>query len=977
MAIIEDARLLRESVGDLLKWVKINHPEHYERKFIQLVDERRKVRKIEQAVQEKPAIAAFGESQKGKSYLMGNLLKKDKAPFMISVDDERAHVDYVRSINPIGEKKEATGVVTRFTSFEEGDNRYSITYPVIVKLLSVCNLATILCDGYYNDVMDSKQYSDDEIKAFTSLIYKKYINRPEGANTIIVPDEILDIKSYLLKFANSLQNLCRSSYFETLALIIDRVPSSEWIDVFKYLWHENAIISSLFARLVNAMERLYFAKEVYVTIDAVEHHGNNKNTILSVSCLNGLDETDWDKTCDVYIRRSENEFSQIASFLKSELCAICSEVIFKIDPEYLEVDTPYYFDSNKQGQVGELTLETMGKLANKSVKKEILHKSDLLDFPGARNRLRIKEIMLAGHDKDGTSNSVQLLLRGKVAFLFNYYSDCRIINILLFCHDNENPSVTDMYSMINDWVERYVGSDAMLRRKTIEQYGGVAPLFVIGTKFNVDMIHADHEDLNSENALIQRWYGRFNTVLYSQVFKGGDVDWFKNWDGVGSTFKNSYMLRDFKYSADTGSGNNLYKGFCEADTDSHEQSMLLPDEFYNLLRRSFIESSDVQKFFADPAKSWDVAATRNNDGSLYIIDNLNVVAPNAAAVRATQFALELSQVKTAVYNLMGGYYVPEDNAEIIKDNIRKATAMLRELDFTCNNDNYFFGHMIQALQISEAECLKVVHGLLYNSTISSTINEFSEYELIRARCNNFKGCSSDKEKMRLVTEAYGFPNEEEAKLYMQRHSVDCKLLFAGEYKKKMNSSILVDEVLNYWNQKIKSIDFMNMFAGENGFDSVVMSQFIDNIQVCAESLDMKGQLETLIAEYVNVMNLSTVNELMVADILASTISEFVTDFGYSRLSNEQRAQAKKVAREFNMPAFKYIDRERKSSYGEEELTQLFDEMNSNPKALTASFENNYYSWVEYMVISHIIHLSVPEYNIEENAKLAKMLKQLV
>ena len=978
MATIEDVKNLMDGViCDSITYVKKNHPKHYERKFIQLIEERRKIRKIGIAQRENPAIAAFGESQKGKSYLIGNLLQKDKRPFEISANETGTKVNFVRSINPIGEKKEATGVVTRFTSFTKDANRYYSKYPVIIKLLSVCNLVTILCDGYYSDILDSKQYSDDEIKAFTSAIRNNYITRPELDNTQIIADEILDIKSYLSKFTNSLQNLCKSSYFETLALIINRVPCNEWIDIFKYLWHENTIISSLFTRLVKAMERLSFTQEVYVSIDAVEHHGDNKNTILSVACLNGLDEENWDKTCNVYIRQSATEFHCIPNFAKSELCAICAEVIFKIDSEYLTVETPYYYEPEMNDVAGNMPVETKSKLPH-SVTKDLLVKSDLLDFPGARNRLKIKEAMLSGHDNDdGTSNCVQLLLRGKVAFLFNYYSDCRIINILLFCHDNENPSVSDMYSMINDWVERYVGETPSQRNETIKNYGGIAPLFVIGTKFNVDMLYADHNDLNSANALRQRWSGRFNTVLYTQVFKAGDVDWFKNWNAPGSTFNNSYMLRDFKYSANTGAGNNLYGGFSEIDPTSSEKELLLPADFYHSLRKSFIDNPDVQKFFADPAKSWDVAATKNNDGSLYIIDNLSIAARNASDARTLQFAAELTLIKKAIYQLMNGYYVPEDKTEIIKDNIRKATTMMRELDFTCNKDNYFFGHMIQALQLSEAECLKIVHNLLYNSTIFSTVNEFREYELIRTRCQDFAGCKTQEDKMNAVLAAYHFTSIEEAQQYMAKQSVDYKLLFTGEYKKKNNSSIIVNEILNYWFNKIKSIDFMNTLAGENGFDPIVMSNFVDNILTCVNVLNISSELEQLIAEYVNVMNVSNVNELMVADILASTISEFVTDLGFSRLSQHQKDNAKRIAQEFNLPIFNYVGRDRKMSYTEEELTKLFDDMICNPKAITSSFENNYYSWVEYMIISHIVHLQVPEYDIEENSKLSVMLDKLM
>ena len=54
------------AINDSLAQIKKNKPEHYEQRFMQLVEERRKLRKLAQAESQNPAIAAFGESQKGK-----------------------------------------------------------------------------------------------------------------------------------------------------------------------------------------------------------------------------------------------------------------------------------------------------------------------------------------------------------------------------------------------------------------------------------------------------------------------------------------------------------------------------------------------------------------------------------------------------------------------------------------------------------------------------------------------------------------------------------------------------------------------------------------------------------------------------------------------------------------------------------------------------------------------------------------------
>ena len=131
-----------------------------------------------------------------------------------------------------------------------------------------------------------------------------------------------------------------------------------------------------------------------------------------------------------------------------------------------------------------------------------------------------------------------------------------------------------------------------------------------------------------------------------------------------------------------------------------------------------------------------------------------------------------------------------------------------------------------------------------------------------------------------------------------------------------------------------------------------------------------------IAEYVNVINIYTINESLVADILSSTINRFIIDLGYELLSADDKANAHKVATQYQLPIFDYIEKEHSSHFEEEELTALFDELTDNPKAMTVSFEDNYYSWLEYMYVSFIAHLDVPDYDKEANRELTEIINNI-
>ena len=988
-----DTKLQIETINKHLRWVKKHRSEDYEQRFLQLMEERRKLRRIAEAEQENPAIAAYGESQKGKSYLIGNLLQKSQSPFLVK-NENGEEIDFVDRVNPIGDKREATGVVTRFTSFTDDDKRYQSQHPVLVKLFNVGSLATILCDSYYNDIKDKQLYPDEEIKQIAEQeIYAKYKNLPESSHPALNAEHILDIKAYLTKYVSDAQGLLRSGFLDRLALVIDKVPFKEWGQVFKYLWHEEEAITSLFERLLDALKRLQFSQEVYVDFDAVMHLGDNKNTIMSVNCLNGLDDKTWSYKTNVYLA-ADGQNSVVNDFAKCELSALCAEAIFKIEDEYLDDAMHYYYDSEHAGEPGYMTQETYDKirlpetevtidgrtLKAKQVRKDLLKSTDLLDFPGARNRLNVMRQFLMTFDNEiGASNIVQMFLRGKVAYLFNNYSENRLINILLYCHDNEQPSVTDMYSTLNDWVEKYVGNSPETRAKTENACGGVAPLFVVCTKFNIDMTEKKSPDGNSETALHGRWGGRFMTALYSQCFKGKDVQWFKDWNGYGRSFDNTYLLRDYKYSGCDGSGNNLYKGFDINVRGSKETELVLSPDFYNLLRNTFVSNDVVDMFFSDPGTAWDVAATINNDGALHIINNMTVVAKSIGTTRLSQLEEEKIKISSEINDIMGGYYIPNDEAEILSRNIDNSFAIFRDMEFTCQGQPEYFGHLINELQMTESECFKIVHNLVPQLPfIVHDPQKIQDYELIRKRCNQFEGCDNDEERWELLIKNYRYSNREDAKNDLARKGIVPDKLFKGETLERKNSAVVAQYIISEWKSYIEGTLFKNTLAGDDRMDEITLGHLVERVIETADSIELQKQIATKVADYTDVLNTMSINESLVADIAATTISDFIIDMGYSSLSADQVENARRISKNMNLPCFDWIDRERKENYSEEEMTVLFDEILTSANQYPPAYEANYNSWLENMFVASIAHVKMPEgYNREANDELKANLDALL
>ncbi|MDD7319101.1 MAG: virulence factor SrfC family protein [Prevotella sp.] len=945
------------NINESLAWIKKYRPDDYEQKFLQLVENRRMLKRIAAASEHNPGIAAFGKSQVGKSYLISCLLQDNGKPFMVKAGGKS--YNFVYKINPPsveGGGIESTGVVTRFSSFKRQGSIYNRELPVLISTFSVADIITILSDSYYNDFGDYSIMSENEIKELCENWENTYGSREVLSNPIITADDIINLKFYFVKHINNAQTFNKSSIFDRLALLIEKIPQDDYAEVFSNLWNRHNILTTLFNKLFSTLRVFGFSKRIYLPINSVLHEGVREDTIMSVQCLKQLfHENSANYTTDVYINKG-GEYVKCASGMpKSEICAICSEVVFKIDDEFLSSERPYEWESMDD--------DVKTRISHAPVKMEMLKDNDLLDFPGAR--AREQEAL----SKLNSGNVLDFFLRGKVAYLFNRYNENMDINILLYCHHNKDNDVTNLYKMLEDWVCNYVGDSAESRRKKLELTKR-SPLFYIGTMFNIDMELGKGGEV-SEKAIEQRWIGRFETVVNRQCFHRGTVDWVRNWTREGENFKNSYVLRDYKFSE------NLYDGFEETGS---EQSSKMSATYYEMMRKTFIGNEHVKSLFADPAMSWDVAATRNNDGALHIIEHLSDVTERMDVARESDFNNILENVCSNVMKIMKDYHISENVDELLEANIRKAKAIFREMDFTCNNDNYYFGHLIQRLQMTETASYRIIHNIMQSPEINGQVNDFKDYEIIRNSCKNnghpLESANSDTEKWQCIIETYGFISRDEAADFLKRKNIVTERLFSGEYKRKINSCIIADNVYEKWIASIKSVDFMKTFTDDMNFDGVIMGNLIDNIISTSRLRNLPDIMAEVIAQYVNVVNIHTANESLLADMLASKINDFVLDFGFRYIPEQDIEKAKKLCEKRHLQAFNYVLREEVVVSKEEDLTCMFNEMSTNPKSILHSFDDNYNKWIEFMFISFIVNLEIPDFDHDANMALSEILDKI-
>ena len=182
------------SINNFIKWGDSHLQEsRREETFKKLVNVRRQLKRLRFSLESNPAIAAFGESQKGKSYVISSLLAR-KGKQLVFVDPKTGtQYNFVEQFNPVGRDVEATGVATRFTS------KYDIisdNFPVMVKILNLSDMLNILCDSAYNDVKAHSIINKEDIDEFMHAQERRYKGTPK-VQSILDEDDVMNMREYV------------------------------------------------------------------------------------------------------------------------------------------------------------------------------------------------------------------------------------------------------------------------------------------------------------------------------------------------------------------------------------------------------------------------------------------------------------------------------------------------------------------------------------------------------------------------------------------------------------------------------------------------------------------------------------------------------------------------------------------------------------------------------------------------------------
>jgi hypothetical protein len=577
--------------------------------------------KLARSAGRRMCVGVYGGSQQGKSYLV-SVLARPPGEVELRARFGAETRDFVKEINPQG-GKESTGLVTRFTT-AAATGASDPKYPVELLLLSETDLVKILANSFQSDFDQNNVQMPvprgDEIRATIAAATKGKQAQPIAPHL----DEIAisDLSDYFHKnFLNRWQELEPLRYWTEAMGLAPNLPLDARADLFSMLWGGLDDFTALFRLLAGALQSLGYADEVFTELRALVPRATS---IIDVATLEQQLGTPADEKDKLDVRpRTKNGLGAAVELPRAVLTALVAELRITMNVQ------PW----------------------------PMFEHTDLLDFPGARSRLKLTS--LPSDAADRTMQVRQLLLRGKIAYLFQRYSEERELTAMLLCMGNKPNEVKDLGTLVRQWIELTHGATSAARRAV------PTSLFLVLTMMDLEFLPKAGE---TDDALLQKWDVRLHTSLVEPYQHDGWVA-----DFAGTPFNSTLMLRNPNFRQDHLVEYKLAPGSEEPVEPLFETGLARRNRGYiDKLEQSFMSSAEVAKHVANPREAWDAMFAFNDGGVSFIVGKLNGVSN--PELKLAQVEQNLKEGASPLNASLKRFYFGVDEAAR-----REKDALLREL----------------------------------------------------------------------------------------------------------------------------------------------------------------------------------------------------------------------------------------------------------------------------------------------------------
>ncbi len=551
-----------------------------------------RARRYARAASRKMCVAVFGPSQAGKSYLISVLASPRGGRLATEMDG--TSYDFLADLNPMG-GRESTGLVTRMTT---DPSRAPKGYPVTLRLLSQTDLVKILANTFHSD-LDLNHFKVEVPDANTiskRIDELRPLAKPR-ATDVLTGDDVFDLWDYLENhFSQQAGRKSRftDDFWRDAIRIAPRLDGPDRARLWSLLWYDYQPFTDLYLKMFESLRKLGFQTEAFAEIGALTPRNTS---IIDVSVLDKLGSPN-----EAELRLLPMGGNQAVSLPRSLAAALTAELCITV----------------------------------KEKPSEVFDYTDLLDFPGARSRLQIKRLEDAGKDERGETSVNplrELLLRGKVAYLFEGYAAEGEISALVLCVPDSVQEVRGLSNMVEEWVGDTLGKLPEARAK--EKCG----LFLVLTKM-------DHEFEQKEGVKDEEkdWGIRIESSLLKN-FRG---DWPTNWDN--RPFRNLFWLRN-----PTIHDNRVMT----YDANKREVGLAAPFvQRHQVLHDRFVSNKLVREHFENPEEAWKEAFQPGDGGVSYLVRKLTPICDRET--KSAQTRNRLAEVRVDVVRELERFHVAGD-----------------------------------------------------------------------------------------------------------------------------------------------------------------------------------------------------------------------------------------------------------------------------------------------------------------------------
>lgn len=587
----------------------------------------RRARKLMRAAQSRMSVSVFGPSQAGKSFLVSVLARPLNGRLVAAYGGPRGELDYIREINPEGEG-ESTGLVTRFTMQRrpapEG-------FPVPINLLSEADVARVLINSFYMDGDQSEPVPErDDLSAHLDRFRSKMM---AAAGAGLTADDLLEIGEYIDRnFGRNAYATAFKGFWEEAGLIAPRLGLADRAEFMGVLWGHHNPLNALYLKLITALATLAHAETLHAGLDALTPRESSLIDVKTLRDLVAPTHTNPDLTVCL-------PSGQKQTVARSLLCALAAELVVPMR------DLPY----------------------------DIFTETDLLDFPGARNRF---EQPLEKTLEKAETALPELLLRGKVAYLFDRYVENQDITSMLLCVPDSNMETMDLPGLVSNWVASSHGATPEQRRLSD------CILFFVLTKFDKHL-----GDSAAQGGAATRFERRLQASLLEKFTRGRD-NWVENWRPA-EPFRNCFWLRNPNFFVD---------GLI--DYDSNRQELRIrPDKEARLaeLKAGCVTSPLVARHFRDPEAAWDAAMSLNDGGIGHLVRALTPVCKPDSKLR--QIEVQLAKAAGDLRQVLKPYFISDDIGKRIEERAVAAGRVIDDLEIVLSRHR--FGALLAMLTVDQ------------------------------------------------------------------------------------------------------------------------------------------------------------------------------------------------------------------------------------------------------------------------------------